>query len=116
MNARRLTTVLSFFVITVSYGLLLAIHAGQARSGAAPALSSKRPTASPDSLWHWQNPLPQGNNVRGVSFVDASTGTVVGEHGTIVRTTDGGNSWTIQSSATTQTLWAVSFVDGNHGT
>src|SRR5438309_799853 len=102
--------------LSVSYGLLLAIHVGQARSGAAPTPSSELPAAAPDSQWRWQNPLPQGNNLRGASFVDASTGTVVGEHGTIVRTTDGGNSWTIQSSATTQTLWAVSFVDGNHGT
>ena len=30
--------------------------------------------------------------------VDANTGTLVGDYGTIVRTTDGGNNWTIQSS------------------
>jgi len=33
------------------------------------------------------NPLPQGNNLRGASFLDANTGTVVGDYGTIVRTT-----------------------------
>src|SRR5581483_10573003 len=49
------------------------------------------------------------------SFVDANTGTVVGEYGTIVRTTDGGNSWTIQANDTTQTLWAVSFSNVNNG-
>jgi hypothetical protein len=48
--------------------------------------------------------------------VDANTGTVVGEYGAIVRTTDGGSSWTIQVSGTTQTLWAVSFTDVNNGT
>src|SRR5438094_10661986 len=58
----------------------------------------------------------RGNNLRGASFVDADIGTVVGEYGTIVRTTDGGNSWTVQASDTTQTLWAVSFTDTNHGT
>src|SRR5581483_3777188 len=96
--------------------LALAIHTGQARSGTARTISSKRPAGSPSSQWHWQNPLPQGNNLRGASFVDANTGTVVGEYGTIVRTTDGGNSWTIQANDTTQTLWDVSFTDVSHGT
>src|SRR5262249_33129424 len=92
-------------------GLVLAIHSGQARSGATVTVSTKRSTDTPTSQWHWQNPLPQGNTLRGASFVDANSGTAVGDYGTIVRTTDGGNSWTIQSSGTTQTLWAVSFAD-----
>ena len=66
--------------------------------------------------WSWQNPLPQGNDLRGASFIDANTGTVVGYYGTIVRTTDAGNSWTIQTSGTTENLWAVSFTDANNGT
>jgi hypothetical protein len=107
---------LTILGLAVSCGLVLAIHTGQARSGAAPITSTKVPSGSSSPKWHWQNPLPQGNNLRGASFVDASTGTVVGEYGTIVRTTDGGNSWTIQASGTTQTLWAVSFTDANNGT
>src|SRR5213075_2321621 len=97
-------------------GLTLAMHTGQAGSSSAATVSSKPLAGTASSQWHWQNPLPQGNNLRGASFVDANTGTVVGEYGTIVRTTDGGNSWTIQASGTTQTLWAVSFTDANHGT
>src|SRR5206468_7281589 len=112
-NTRIPLTILG---LAASCGLLLAMHTGQARNGAAPAISSKVPAGSQSSQWRWQNPLPQGNNLRGASFVDANTGTVVGEYGTIVRTTDGGNSWTIQASGTTQTLWAVSFTDANHGT
>src|SRR5262249_28307829 len=105
---------LTILYLAASCGLLLAIHAGQARSGATATVLSKpstdassppvrqsdesvpwrigwtRPAAS--SQWHWQNPLPQGNNLRGASFVDSNTGTVVGEYGTIVRTTDGGTS------------------------
>ena len=42
------------------------------------------------SGWFWQNPLPQGDTLSGVSFVDANTGTAVGGGGTILRTTDGG--------------------------
>src|SRR6266487_6007532 len=107
---------LTILGLAASCGLLLAIHAGQARRGATATVLSKPSTGAASSQWHWQNPLPQGNNLRGASFVDASTGTVVGEYGTIVRTTDGGNSWTIQVSGTTQTLWAVSFIDANNGT
>ena len=113
INARIPLTILG---VAASCGLLLAIHAGQARSGGSATVSSKRSTGAPSSQWHWQNPLPQGNNLRGASFVDANTGTVVGEYGTIVRTTDGGSSWTIQASGTTQTLWDVSFIDVNNGT
>src|SRR5438045_8602837 len=97
-----------------SCGLVVASHTGQAGSGATATFSSK---AQDDAAsWHWQIPLPQGNNLRGASLVNANTGTVVGEYGTIVRTTDGGNSWTIQASGTTQTLWAVSFTDITNGT
>src|SRR5438094_9019547 len=102
---------LTILSLTSVCGLALAIHAG---SKSVATVASKATGGS--SSWHWQNPGPQGNNVRGASFVDANTGTVVGEYGTIVRTTDGGNSWTIQFSGTTQNLWAVSFKDSNKGT
>jgi len=69
-----------------------------------------------EGRWVWQNPLPQGNDLRNASFIDANTGTVVGFFGTIVRTTDGGESWVIQTSGTTQNLWGVSFSDANNGT
>src|SRR5207302_4253075 len=36
--------------------------------------------------------------------------------GTILRTTDGGNSWVPQSSGTGNTLFGVSFIDANTGT
>src|ERR1700752_3006535 len=104
-NPRIPLTVLG---LVASCGLLLAVHAGQARSGATATVLSKRSPDAPSPRWQWQNPLPQGNNLRGASFVDANTGTVVGENGTIVRTSDGGASWTIQASGTKQTLWAVS--------
>ena len=69
---------------------------------------------SPD--WFWQNPLPQANTLRAVDFVNATTGTAVGVAGTILRTTDGGSSWVIQTSGTTNILNAVSFTDATTGT
>ncbi len=68
------------------------------------------------SGWFWQNPLPQGNPLNRVSFVDANTGTAVGDFGTILRTTDGGATWTPQTSGTTNSLRGLSFVNANTGT
>ena len=52
----------------------------------------------------------------GISFTDANTGTVVGSFGTILHTTDGGQTWIPQTSGTTDQLRAVSFADANNGT
>jgi hypothetical protein len=57
------------------------------------------------SGWYWQNPLPQGNPLRAVAVVDGKTVISVGDLGTILRTTDGGASWTRQSSGTTAHLY-----------
>jgi photosystem II stability/assembly factor-like uncharacterized protein len=116
MNARILRIVLSFLVITAVCGLVLASHLELRQARKAALSANGRGDTSLGARWRWQNPLPQGNNLRGASVVNANTSTLVGEYGTIVRTTDGGNSWTIQSSGTTQTLWAVSFTDSSNGT
>ena len=56
------------------------------------------------SQWTWQNPLPQGNSLSSVYFTDANTGYAVGGFGTIVKTTNGGTTWTALSSGTTNDL------------
>jgi photosystem II stability/assembly factor-like uncharacterized protein len=56
------------------------------------------------------------NDLHGVSFVDASTGTAVGSLGTILSTTTGGSTWIPRSSGTTEDLLDVSFSDANRGT
>ena len=48
-------------------------------------------------------------NLLGVSFTDANTGTAVGWNGTILRTIDGGDNWVSQSSGTLRWLIRVSF-------
>ena len=78
--------------------------------------SGDQPLVQSAAQWVWQNPLPQGNHLFGLSFTDANNGTAVGLHGTILRTTDGGHHWIIQSSGTTNWLYGVSFVDANNGT
>ena len=68
-----------------------------------------------DTGWVWQNPLPQGNTLLDVCFVDGSHGWAVGYFGTIVATSDGGVTWTSQASGTYQTLYTVCFTDTSHG-
>lgn len=47
--------------------------------------------------WSWRNPLPQGNDLYSACFPDPSTGYVVGQTGTIMKTSDFGQSWSIQT-------------------
>jgi photosystem II stability/assembly factor-like uncharacterized protein len=47
-----------------------------------------------------------------VAFANANTGTAVGR-GAILRTTDGGATWTSQSTGTTYWLWGISIIDVN---
>ena len=61
------------------------------------------------SGWFWQNPLPQGNPIESVRFVDNKTGYAVGFARTVLKTTDGGANWAGQSSGTTNFLWSVHF-------
>ena len=63
--------------------------------------------------WFWQNPLPTGNCLSCIHFTDAATGWAVGEHGTILHTTDGGSTWTPQTSGTSNHLEGVHFTDAN---
>jgi photosystem II stability/assembly factor-like uncharacterized protein len=65
--------------------------------------------------WYQQNSGTM-RNLRAVSFTDANHGTVVGDSGTILRTTNGGTAWTSQTSGTTQSLHGVCFTDLNTGT
>ena len=54
--------------------------------------------------------------LRGVFFINADTGTVVGDDGTIIRTTDGGTTWTPQTSGVTTVLRCVFFSNADSGT
>jgi len=65
--------------------------------------------------WFWQNPLPQGNTLNSVHFINQNNGIVVGNSGTILKTTNAGINWTSLSSGTTNSLLSVSFIDIDNG-
>jgi photosystem II stability/assembly factor-like uncharacterized protein len=84
------------------------------------ALAASQPLAA---QWEWQSPVPQGNTLSGVEFIDPLTGWAAGEYGTILHSTDGGLTWENQefgntdnllaiAAASPQLLWAV----GDNGT
>lgn len=53
--------------------------------------------------------------LRGLNFVSANEGWVVGDDGFIAHTTNGGDTWELQASGTGRDLRAVSFVDSQRG-
>jgi hypothetical protein len=50
-----------------------------------------------------------------LEFLDRNRGWVVGTSGTILHTTNGGDDWNLQSTASGRILNAVAFTDANHG-
>ena len=55
------------------------------------------------------------NNLNAVFFVNANSGTAVGNSGTILHTTNAGANWVVQSSNTPNHLYGVFFYDANTG-
>src|SRR5262245_37698683 len=58
-------------------------------------LSGTRSAHGAEYTFSWCHPRPQGNALNGAAFEDASTGYAVGDRGVVLRTTDGGASWTL---------------------
>jgi photosystem II stability/assembly factor-like uncharacterized protein len=76
----------------------------------APAANANVQVGS--SGWQWGNPLPQGNTLRAASFAGA-TGYAVGDFGTLLKTSDGGATWSGLPVGTFQGLTIVQAVDAN---
>lgn len=65
--------------------------------------------------WKFRNPLPQGNRLKDVFFVNSQTGWSVGFTGTILKTSNAGTTWQIQNSGTFSDLNSVHFLDTQNG-
>jgi photosystem II stability/assembly factor-like uncharacterized protein len=55
------------------------------------------------------------NNLNAVTFLDGNNGWIAGDWGTILKTTNGGASWTSQSTGTSRFLRSLCFVNSNTG-
>ena len=67
--------------------------------------------ANAQTGWFWQNPVPQGHDLNSVKFINENTGWVVGEYGTIMKSTNKGINWTKQISTTTNNLYSIYIID-----
>jgi hypothetical protein len=85
------------------------------RISVAALLSFLLPFSILYAQWDWQNPVPQGNNLNAVKFLNSSFGWAVGDYGTILRTVDGGVQWEEQEYGRTDDMRDVFFVDPLHG-
>ncbi len=63
--------------------------------------------------WHWQNPLPEGNDYTAGCFLNATHGWLIGG-GDIFHTTDGGLTLTAQARHNV-TFTAITFAGARHG-
>ncbi|MFZ1517970.1 MAG: YCF48-related protein [Ignavibacteriaceae bacterium] len=72
-------------------------------------------SSSAYSQWTNQNPVPDGNHLRSVFFIDDSTGWMVGSDGFISKTTNAGVDWSLQNSGTSVCLKSIKFIDSGFG-
>lgn len=72
-------------------------------------------TTNAGVTWTTQERPNQYSTYTDVVFTDVNTGTIVGAAGTVLRTTDGGETWAAQDSGTPANLHGVSFADANEG-
>lgn len=76
-----------------------------------PALS----LAGPWNGWVYQNPYPTSNTLLAVKFVTSQKGWIAGEHGTILYTEDGGDTWEAQESGTEADIKSLAFINEKQG-
>ncbi|MFC2084122.1 YCF48-related protein [Bacteroidota bacterium] len=65
--------------------------------------------------WQSINPDLTTSDLNDIEFIDHNTAYIVGNKGTIIKTTDGGSSWIFQSSPTNQDLTSASFYNSDIG-
>jgi len=67
--------------------------------------------------WFWQYPKPQGNTLHDIYVFDSNTAIAVGDLGTVVKTTDGGESWKVQHhiQGVSQNLYDLYFLNALRG-
>src|SRR5665647_418446 len=87
---------------------------GGTDAAAAPRAPVLRQARGDDALLpgvRWLSPTPQGDQLTAIDLVDGARGWVVGTHGTIMKTTDRGLTWSSQSAPTEANLFGLAAVD-----
>jgi len=71
--------------------LILAAGLATLALGFCPAASAQLSTG--DGGWAWLDPLPQGNRLEAVSFIDSLHAVAAGDSGAVLTSSDGGATW-----------------------
>jgi len=71
--------------------------------------------SSAQTGWFWVNPLPQGNTLYSVHFINSNTGWAAGDKGTVIKTTNGGSNWVIQNTQRLINFSIIYFTDSLNG-
>lgn len=79
----------------------------------AAAYLSTAPTS--DRNWFWQNPVPQGNDLRSMAWINTTQVWAVGVSGTALKSTDAGRTWSVLDLGTTRDLTGASFATTTTG-
>lgn len=106
---RRPTLELSIAALLAVTALVIITIVVTNRANAPPKSSSQLPGA-----WMAQN-LNTPVDLLDIAFADPSNGWIVGESGTILHTSDGGDTWTTQHSGTDVKLVAIDFASPDDG-
>lgn len=61
--------------------------------------------------WVWKNPIPQGNPINSIIFINESTGFCVGSGGLILKSTNAGDSWQTKNCGYTKNLYKICYAD-----
>jgi photosystem II stability/assembly factor-like uncharacterized protein len=61
--------------------------------------------------WKWINPIPSGNQLNVVKYLDSNTAIAVGNYGTILLSNNGGRDWKQIISPTKANLLSISAID-----
>lgn len=78
-------------------------------------INSSKAYAGSWNGWVYQNPYPTKNSILATKFVTPKKGWVAGEHGIILYTEDGGDTWNAQKSGTDEDIRSLSFTNEKHG-
>src|SRR4051794_2961419 len=76
---------------------------------AVPAAAGAAPVRVAHAGWTWGSPLPQGDTLSAIDF-QGQRGYAVGEFGTMLRTDDGGATWSGVATGLTEDLTEVRMI------
>ena len=63
--------------------------------------------------WEYLHASPTGNNLNKIDFANNTTGWITGETGTILKTTDGGNTWKNQYALSNNNIIDLCVIDSS---